>query len=81
MFDDLLESTSQKKKTNKGWTVLVSTTRSGDDSGRSDFDPVDLHRGASQGDALDVARCSAASSASAASAAAREDDQSSRSRA
>ena len=24
MFDDLLESTNQKKKTNKGWSVILS---------------------------------------------------------
>ena len=24
MFDDLLESTNEKKKTNKGWSVILS---------------------------------------------------------
>ncbi len=73
MFDDMLESTNEKKKTNKGWGFVLSGDRAGRDPCRPDLDSLDLHRGAAEGDALDFADRPTASSATASSAGGRKD--------
>ena len=69
MFDELVVSSANPKKTNKPWTVVLSSDRPGRDSGRLDFDSADLHGSAAQGNADHVSGRAAAASAPATPAA------------
>ena len=67
MFDDLVESSVVRKKTNTGWAIVLSTIVQVDGADRLDFDSADLYAGVAQGDADDAADRAAAATASAAS--------------
>ena len=78
MFDDLVESTTVRKKTNTGWGMVVSALVQMRYPGHPDLDPVDLYSGASEGVSYDFARCSAATSASTSSSAGDGESQANR---
>ena len=51
MFDDLVVSSANPKRTNKPWTMIVSTIDPGRNPGRADPDSPDLYRSSAQGNA------------------------------
>ena len=69
MFDDLVESSVVKKKTNKSWAIILSTIVQVARPCRLDLDPADLYAGVAEGDAHDaVGRAAATATAATASA-------------
>jgi hypothetical protein len=63
MFDELVESSVVRKKTNKGWAVIFSTIVQVGFLDRLDIDSAHLHAGIAEGDAHDLARCTTAATA------------------
>ena len=75
MFDDLLESTSEKKKDNKGWGFVLSGVVQALILGILILIPLIYTEALPEGDALDSAHRPAASSATASPAATHEDNR------
>ena len=69
MFDEMVVSSPNPKKTNKPWTVVLSMFQGF--FGGVDFDSSDLYRGAAEDDDGDVAGRSSATSATSAASASR----------
>ena len=65
MFDDLVVSSANPKRTNNPWTVALSAIIQLD-CVRDDFDPAHLYGSAAQTDAYHFPCCAAAASAAAA---------------